>query len=109
MKHTDLPWQVKHSDVEDQYLITGPGGCYIALVDDQGEPIDNQANAEFICRACNSHEELVEALTEARDYLNTIGNTLPEDVEDFVCNSVEDVEDRLSKAIAKADKERGSK
>ena len=47
-KHTKGPWEFTDDDKQDCYLITGPGHCYIAAVDDLGGPSDNEANARLI-------------------------------------------------------------
>ena len=66
--HTPLPWKVLH-----------PGQPHVAVVTEKWDSADGtlicypgrhtgavdgevQANAEFIVRACNAHEELLEAL-----------------------------------------------
>jgi hypothetical protein len=46
--------------------------------------------------------ELLAALQEVKAWLSAIGDTTPEDIEDFVSNSWEDVEGRVDEAIAKA-------
>ena len=66
MKHTETPWESEPGDGDNEaYLVTGPGGCLIAVVNDEGQPQDNEANAAFIVKACNLHEELVEAAEAA--------------------------------------------
>lgn len=109
-KHTATPWRWRSWG--ETISIDGDANSTlgIAHINPKGDfgkgipsPFD-KSNAEFIVRACNAHDKLVEALTEARDYLKVISeDTLSEDIEDFVCNSVEDVEDRLNKALAKAE------
>lgn len=58
-KITKLPWTIK----EDRPIIFGGDGRIVAETVYQG-PNDqdkHEANAEYICRAVNSHEGLVEA------------------------------------------------
>ncbi len=58
-KHTPTPWGTKQFN-EVQYSI-GPAGqdFFIVAITSQG---NDKPNAEFIVRACNCHDELVEAL-----------------------------------------------
>ncbi len=58
-KHTPTPWKLSESGDETFQMIEGGGNAvYVALTQNVkiGSPI---ANAKFIVRACNSHEELV--------------------------------------------------
>lgn len=68
MKHTSVPWNITD---DGDFLENG-----------EGEPIadlrffhipDNEANAAFIVRACNSHDELLEALESAAKRLGWLG------------------------------------
>ena len=49
MKHTPLPWKIRKQDIYDA------NGMYVATWS------GTVKNAEFICRACNSHYDLLEA------------------------------------------------
>jgi hypothetical protein len=73
VKHTPLPWS--HSPVIEnrQFAaqIWNKEGRSICIIDALNET--GTANAEFIVRACNSHYELLEALTG-------ILNTNPDDL-----------------------------
>jgi len=86
MKHTPLPWVSKYVQVADKWEILGKekdgSEKWIGVMIWGSEPED-EANNEFILRACNSHYELVEACKEAIDLLrdewegtspNSIGN-----------------------------------
>ena len=70
MKHTPTPWITN-----DELVIAGKeDGVLICEcnTDPHWEPsADGFANAEFIVKACNLHEELVEACKLAIAYLNT--------------------------------------
>jgi hypothetical protein len=73
--HTPTPWFAKEDGYE--IYITSPdydnNGYEIAIVDIlglDGKQADLQrVNAAFIVRAANVHDDLVEALKEARDYV----------------------------------------
>jgi hypothetical protein len=75
--HTPTPWLAKEDGYE--IYITSPdyddNGYEIAIVDNlglDGKQADLQrVNAAFIVRAANAHDELVEALEEARDYVRS--------------------------------------
>ena len=101
-KHTPTPWRVLHSgyphvvvvtekwDSEDGVLI-----CYPGRHTSAADP-EVQANAEFIVRACNSHEELLAAARSASLELTTVG------IGHGHTHS-QDVVARLQAAIAKAE------
>lgn len=66
-KHTPTPWEVLPSSDPNQLIVMGGGtsdpalpygGRFVCLV-----PARKQANAEFIARACNCHDEMREALS----------------------------------------------
>ena len=70
MKHTPIPWTAKGYDVR-------AGGRMVAYTgphhtpDDQypkGCKLEDEANAEFIVKAVNCHDELVEALESLLGY-----------------------------------------
>lgn len=73
-QHTPLPW--KASNPGGQTTLSGRrvtlthNGSMIADFD-WNTPSENAANAEFAARACNSHQELLEALKAVSrlDYL----------------------------------------
>ena len=66
MEHTKGPWTLKkgamvHSNLGvSRHFIILSGEVGLATVDAY-KGIDNEANAEFIVRAVNSHEELLKA------------------------------------------------
>jgi len=64
-EHTPTPWEIGISHTEE-IAIRHPEGDCIATVCDllEGEA---QANASFIVRACNSHDELVACLEDILD------------------------------------------
>lgn len=73
--HTLTPW-VAEVDTSDNALCIhnrsddGKAGYYIARM--IGGYSAEKADADFIVRACNVHDELVAALRTARDSLNEI-------------------------------------
>lgn len=71
-KHTPTPWNVE-----------GRGNAKARCFIEAGEfrivecvTRDHDANAAFIVRACNAHDDLVAALREAHSALNGAPNTL---------------------------------
>jgi hypothetical protein len=67
-KHTPLPWLL-HSEYST--VVMTPGRAIIA--DTLGIDFDadtDRANAAFIVRACNSHEQMVAALREIENHLD---------------------------------------
>lgn len=64
---------------EHSVYIVGPGvGRHPTLfvssyVKSKRQAAQFQANAEFIVRACNTHDEMLEALRQAKDWLDEVG------------------------------------
>ena len=58
MKYTKTPWRY---EVATKTIRAVPSNYWLATMDSWDGAVNHQANAEFIVRACNSHEELVEA------------------------------------------------
>lgn len=56
-------------------------GEFVASTKDEGQTPDiDAANAEFIVRACNAHDDLVKALQAARrDYIDANAIAIPEE------------------------------
>lgn len=69
-EHTKTPWTVKkNQDIEGYYIENNDR----AIADlDFG---DDQANAQFIVRAVNSHDELMHCLMNAFLYINSTPTT----------------------------------
>lgn len=73
-KHTPTPYYAIHGDGFSTIcnsLVVGQKSSVVARIKNDVSlrplmPID-RANAEFIVRACNAHDDLVEALKLARD------------------------------------------
>ena len=63
-QHTQGPWEVVEESRGGKFMIFGPGSRdIVASVSDVMGPAC-QANAEFIVRACNSHDDLLSVLDE---------------------------------------------
>lgn len=58
-KHTPTPWLLDGFDICHH---TGPATIHVIAKTSTPVEGDEQANAEFIVRACNAHYDLVEAL-----------------------------------------------
>jgi len=65
-KHTETPWKYSDAYYETQVDIRDEGGRRIAVVvtDYPMMTCRMEANAHFIVRACNCHDELLEALED---------------------------------------------
>lgn len=67
-KHTELPWE--EIEPHPGFVFVHPSNRALNTVERGGQCIcelmgkDKEANAEFIVRACNSHDELLEALKD---------------------------------------------
>ena len=94
-EHTPLPWELGIDAENNNWSIMGGGIEITHLPFLTGSEDDDvaEADANFICRACNCHEELLKALRAAVDHIPAV------DVED--CEFV----DYLNAAITKATKE----
>ena len=64
--HSPLPWSVDYSDPLSSAIgsIESGDGWSVATIWNDIHELPARENAEFICRACNSHAALVEALKE---------------------------------------------
>ena len=66
--HTPTPWDLSCHTYDGQQLIDiGTKTTSIAIITEGEESwLEDRANASFIVRACNAHEDLVAALLDAR-------------------------------------------
>lgn len=74
MSHTPTPWRYVRqnpSPTTGEHMIAGAKPGYLAEVRDCGSG-EVSANAEFIVRACNSHDALVAALKSVLAQANNI-------------------------------------
>jgi len=72
IKHTPGPWRI---DAPAGSVIIGPDEIDVALTfagSGFRELETDEANAEFIVRACNSHDELLAALQRVADWIFNI-------------------------------------
>ncbi len=75
--HTPTPWTIEISSSEDELLIFSAENCVASVPiwhdgDDDDTLRDlSHANAAFIVRACNAHDNLVTTLKLALEALNT--------------------------------------
>ena len=60
-KHTPTPWSYQHKSDAYTHIIRGPNNRFICQFH-QSTDDTTKANAAFIVRACNAHDQLVEAL-----------------------------------------------
>ncbi len=90
-QHTQTPWEVRNNHIKKV------GGAVIAttsrvnsLCKHEAEPgsIEDAANAEFIIRACNSHDALVGACSDAAEYLR--GNITDSRGKRLLCRTYND-------------------
>lgn len=62
-QHTPTPWHLSEPPLKENFIYDEDG---LLIADVNGffkrEAAENSANADFIVRACNAHDELVEAL-----------------------------------------------
>ncbi len=73
MKHTELPWKVHpYEQNKGGYFQISNGAEWIAAP-------NTRANAEFIVRACNCHEELVNGLQALVNFIDN--NVLVRNIE----------------------------
>lgn len=80
-EHTPTPWKANLTHNEPCVYAGTGSGRGIAYMQAENTPhIENSAeraaNAAFIVRACNAHEDLVAALREAQAALNGAPNTV---------------------------------
>ncbi len=75
MTHTPTPWKLQHYIGHEGYIDNQDRECYAGRIVADNDyviwagpfsfwSLHNPDNAEFIVRACNSHDELLEALEE---------------------------------------------
>lgn len=70
-KHTPLPWRAYSSAVGIEIVADPPNDHFwIARVQDASGSMPKKANADFICRAVNSHDGMLRALKRAKTIVN---------------------------------------
>jgi hypothetical protein len=79
---TPSPWRVGLNQnggahiVADTLVCQLPGGGYCGLELNEAGKAHSLADANFIVQACNSHDDLVKALTDAVNALSELATTL---------------------------------
>ena len=71
---TARPWQI--SSLGASFIEKEGGPLIASTIDVPGKPY--KANAEFIVRACNSHDKLVEALADVAPRFHAMADKLSE-------------------------------
>lgn len=94
-KHTPTPYRAeisdRLSDSSDCWVIDSEAGSIAEMMC----PADvEEATAKFIVRACNSHDDLVEAVKEAIAYF--------EEVEEYANYDCHTISEKLRATLAKA-------
>lgn len=69
---TPTPWRLAGHDTVASYSLPAPYSVIVAEC--PGYQSSREANAEFIVRACNAHEELVAALKDAYQHVALLGS-----------------------------------
>ena len=72
-QHTPGPWLIQSHTMADKEFAVGP----VTIDYDDVDHDEQEANAAFIIRACNSYDALVSALGQLLDRLNYHGSIDP--------------------------------
>lgn len=107
MKHTPTPWEIKHLPEERPEMthIIGADGYDIATLNHYRTTEDSA----FIIRACNMHNELVDAALEGNGTLNQVfsklvsGSTPEFNGRKELITEIESAIERFMNVIAKLD------
>lgn len=100
--HTPTPWNVTRDENDARALIRDGNFMRVAECGRAFVPGIAEANAAFIVRACNAHDELVATLKFAKESI-VQNRTLDEARNDRALNeAMVAVENRISAALAKA-------
>lgn len=98
-KHTELPFRVHESEHNGSIKIFGKGGYVCEVVNHVNSPHGierGRIDAEFIVRACNNHEKLIEALSklieDVRFFENDISNNEYPHNQEAIINAEELIE-----------------
>ena len=78
MEHTKTPYEVvlDTNSKSDTLILGGDDGMVADCYYHWRKKEERQANAEFIVRACNSHEAMLEALEDIFELLHPVGESL---------------------------------
>ena len=110
MKHTPLPWREKYYGAPDIVSAKGEHICTVDTDDwnenqadmEEANQIKNEANAEFIVKACNAYPKLVEAsqffLSDMLNIRNNWGEGIePEDAIEMIQTNIKGMQSILKK------------
>jgi len=97
MKHTATPWDMfEKTKPYQRYVITRNDAPLLSVEQFDGD--NSQANAEYIIRACNSHEELLGAARAAIKVL-----TMDSDMEEDFAPEIKAIKQAITHAEANHD------
>lgn len=75
-RHTPGPWGcVGTSNHAHDYRLTKPNGDTLPINSSANDHSEQRANAAFIVRACNAHDELLAALKMAEEMVSSLYET----------------------------------
>ncbi len=98
-KHTPLPWWSPNSHAGEYQEIFGPHGPH----HDDRLPIIGKADAEFIVRACNCHDKLLEMCKLNADTFRDTARAMRLLKHDIAAEAMGIAEDATRAVIAKAE------
>ena len=100
--HTPTPWSIDKETINDpDVVIESKSGCFVAQVSSDADDTEAQANAAFIVRAVNAHEELLDNIRQAIRALEAGLDDTGECIGHV--STMDCVVDDLKQAIAKAE------
>ena len=67
--HAATPWRILDKDAYCYHVVSADASFQTGCITFDGRGL---ANAEFIVRACNAHDELVKAAQQAAAFLDTV-------------------------------------
>lgn len=79
VKHTPLPWSYQEDSDAYTHIVRGPKGEHIVQLSQDSSGV-SEATARLIVCCVNSHEELVEALTNLTTLISNCVNLYDSDV-----------------------------
>jgi len=78
-QHTPTPWKVNRDEIDYVEIITNENPFFTVAKVTGGDMREARANAAFIVKAVNCHEELIKALNEVDDLLVDLVRTMDKD------------------------------
>ena len=108
--HTPTPWVLRSGMSSGHWICNGNSDSLyerLAIVDlaptEEGSEAAGQANAEFIVRACNTHEGLVRAMEDLLHHIPVEYNNHGEPIDQELATAMSMAEIALAKARGEAD------